>query len=288
MKLKNLHLGIYEKALPLTMSWGKKLQTAADLQFQFIEMSIDETDDKLSRLHWDLAERKKIRRALEKTEVKIVSMCLSGHRRFPFGSHNARVRKKALEIMKKAIELCVDLGIRTIQLAGYDVYYEKCDASTKKWFLEGLQRSVALAEEKNVMLGMEIMDHPTMNSITKFLSYKKKIPSCWFNVYPDIGNLSAWGNDIAKELELGLHYITGIHLKDTLAVTKKFPGKFREVPFGTGCVDFASVFRILKKLHYNGPFLIEMWTQNSKNALTEIANARRWILIQMRDAKFLE
>ena len=51
-------------------------------------------------------------------------MCLSGHRKYPLGSHDKEIQKKSLEIMKKAIDFAADLGIRIIQLAGYDVYYE--------------------------------------------------------------------------------------------------------------------------------------------------------------------
>ena len=36
-----------------------------------------------------------------------------------------RNRSKPYEIMEKAILLADDLGIRVIQLAGYDVYYEE-------------------------------------------------------------------------------------------------------------------------------------------------------------------
>ena len=36
-----------------------------------------------------------------------------------------------MEIMEKAIQLAEDLGIRIIQLAGYDVYYEESSFETK-------------------------------------------------------------------------------------------------------------------------------------------------------------
>ncbi len=46
-------------------------------------------------------------------------MCLSGHRKYPLGSHDKEIQKKSLEIMKKAIDFAADLGVRIIQLAGY-------------------------------------------------------------------------------------------------------------------------------------------------------------------------
>ena len=86
------------------------------------------------------------------------------------------------------------------------------------------------------MLAMEIMDTPLMSSISRYLKYKAVLLSPWFTVYPDVGNLSAWGNDTAAEISLGRNGMVGVHLKDTLAVTEDFPGKFKCVPFGSGCV----------------------------------------------------
>ena len=39
------------------------------------------------------------------------------------------------------------------------------------------------------------------------------LASPWFTVYPDVGNLSAWGNDVPAELKLGIDRIAAIHLK---------------------------------------------------------------------------
>jgi len=33
------------------------------------------------------------------------------------------------------------------------------------------------------------------------------------DVYPDIGNLSAWGNDVGYELEFGYPRIVAVHVK---------------------------------------------------------------------------
>ncbi|MEI5617354.1 TIM barrel protein, partial [Streptomyces brasiliscabiei] len=85
-----------------------------------------------------------------------------------------------------------DIGIRTIQLAGYDVYYEEQDEGTLQRFSEGMQWAVEKAASAQVMLSMEIMDTPFMNSITKWKQWDQLIASPWFTVYPDVGNLSAW------------------------------------------------------------------------------------------------
>ncbi len=44
MLSKQIPLGIYEKALPAGECWLERLQLAKALGFDFVEMSLDETD----------------------------------------------------------------------------------------------------------------------------------------------------------------------------------------------------------------------------------------------------
>lgn len=46
---KSVPLGIYEKALPPGEDWLTRLQLAGELGFDFVEMSIDESDGRLAR-----------------------------------------------------------------------------------------------------------------------------------------------------------------------------------------------------------------------------------------------
>lgn len=280
-------LGIYEKALPRTLSWPERLALAKSCGFDFVEMSVDETDERLSRLTWDKKQRAELVGAMLESGIGIPSMCLSAHRRFPFGSRDEAVRDRAREIMTQAIQLARDLGIRTIQLAGYDVYYEDQDEGTKQRFAEGLAWAVESAAAAQVMLAVEIMDTPFMNSITKWKVWEQQIASPWFSVYPDVGNLTAWGNNVDDELRLGIDRIAAIHLKDTYPVTDTSEGQFRDVPFGEGCVDFVGLFKTLKKLNYRGSFLIEMWTEKASEPVMEIIQARRWIEDRMKESDFV-
>ncbi len=280
-------LGIYEKALPKMLSWPERLALAKSCGFDFVEMSVDETDERLSRLTWDKKQRTELAGAMLESGIAIPSMCLSAHRRFPFGSRDDAVRSRAREIMTQAIQLARDLGIRTIQLAGYDVYYEQQDEGTKQRFAEGLAWAVESAAAAQVMLAVEIMDTPFMNSITKWKVWEQQIASPWFSVYPDVGNLTAWGNNVDDELRLGIDRIAAIHLKDTYPVTDTCAGQFRDVPFGDGCVDFVGLFKTLKKLNYRGSFLIEMWTEKASEPVMEIIQARQWIEAKMKESEFV-
>ena len=283
--MKNL-LGLYEKALPKQWDWPEKLRMTKELGFDFMEISVDESEDRLHRLDWNRQERNRLRQTMEAAQVPLLSMCFSGHRKYPLGSRDPLVRGKSLELMQKAVDFAGDLGIRVIQMAGYDVYYEETGEDTRKMFAEGLKLCAGMAAGRQVMLGIEIMDTPFLNSITKYMEYDRLVASPWLAVYPDIGNLSAWGNDVPAELELGFSRIVGIHVKETMNVTESCKGQFRDVLFGSGEVDFVKIFRKLKALNYCGPFVMEMWGDNLADAPAEIRRSREFVLDKFQEAGF--
>lgn len=263
-------LGLYEKALPADWSWKQRLSATRELGFDYLELSVDESDDRIARLSWSRRERAALRSLSERLGVPIRSMCLSAHRRFPFGSSDPSTRARAREFSEQAVVLAEDLGIRVIQLAGYDVYYEPSTEQSVAAFLEGMKYVARLASRYQVMHALEIMDTPFLNSITKYLAYEAQTRSPYFRVYPDLGNLTAWGNDLVEELGKGIASIVAVHLKETLPVTAKSPGTFRNIPLGSGTVDFARAFRILRELDYTGPFLLEMWSGTTSDDCAEI------------------
>lgn len=282
-----VRLGIYEKATPKHLDWKERLLFAKSLGFSFVEMSIDETDERLARLEWEADKIQFVKDAIQETGIQIYSICLSGHRRYPLGSSDPAKREKALAIMQKAIALAEALGVRNIQLAGYDVYYEEKTVATRARFIENLRKCVAMAEERQVMLSIEIMDDPFINSITKFKKIKAQIPSPWLQVYPDIGNLSAWPeNDPGYELELGRENIVAVHLKDTKNVTETFEGQFKNVPFGEGNVDFLGCLQTLKRIGYDGTFLIEMWSETADNPEEKIQEALDFLRPILKEAGY--
>lgn len=278
MLRKAVPLGIYEKALPPGEDWLKRLSLAAELDFDFVEMSVDESDARLARLDWSKEQRLALVNAVAATGVRVPSMCLSAHRRFPLGSEDDEVRNRGLDIMRKAIQLAQDVGIRVIQLAGYDVYYQQANDETRARFRDGLKQAVEMASRAQVTLAMEIMDYPLMNSISKALGYASYLNNPWFQLYPDIGNLSAWDNDVQMELKAGSGHIVAVHVKDTR------PGVFKNVSFGSGVVDFERCFTTLKDSGYCGPYLIEMWSESADDPIKEVKNARDWVKRKMVSA----
>jgi len=265
-------LGLYEKSMPGWLGWKEKLEAAKAAGYDFVEISIDETDEKLSRLSMSQAERLELINTMKIVGLPIRTMCLSGHRKYPLGSHDPAVREKGMEIMEKAIQLADDLGVRIIQLAGYDVYYEDSSEETKQYFLENLKKATEIAARLGVVLGFETMETEFMNTVEKSMEYVKLVSSMYLNVYPDIGNITnaakTYGINALDDLRAGKGHLVAMHLKETV------PGKFREIPFGTGHVDFESAIQTAWELGIR-KYVAEFWYTGNPQWMRELYDANK-------------
>ena len=262
--LERHRIGLYEKALPDELSWEEKITKAKALGFDFLEISVDESVQRRSRLDWSDEDIYALRHLCEKHGLPFQSMCLSAHRKFPFGSADSKVREQAVIHMEKAITLAYKLGVRNIQLAGYDVYYEPANESTHQRFIEGMRYCAKLAEKAGMMLSVEIMDTDYLNSLSKFEVLNRQVNSPFFTAYPDVGNINGWNYDTCTELALSAPRISQIHLKDTYKVKQGYKGQFRDLVIGEGEVDFDAIFKTLKKHEIVVPLVIEMWAQDEQ------------------------
>jgi len=260
MDNKNYTLGLYEKAMPITLSWEEKMIACKEAGFDFIELSVDETDAKLSRIDWTNEERAEIVKLMFKHDVHFGSICLSGHRKYPLGSKELEVR--ALEISEKTMKLASDLGIRIVMLAGYDVYYTESTDETKERFLKNLIKTSEFAAKYGVTLGFETMETEFMNTVEKAMKYVDLVGSPYLNVYPDLGNITnaavAMKKDVLDDIETGRGRLVAAHLKETV------PGVFREMEYGTGHVDFEAGINKFKELGVKR-YVGEFWHKGEEN-----------------------
>lgn len=242
-------LNIYEKAMPAELSWRERLEAAGEAGFDAVEISIDESQPRLERLDWRREQRAQLLALTRETGVYLNTMCLSGHRKYPLGSGFPGVERRGMDIMDKAIGLASDIGVRIIQLAGYDVYYDEGSTpSTRERFLANLRRAAELAASRGVILALETMETGVpekadfLNTVEKGMYYVREVGSPYLQMYPDTGNIYNAVPDVAKDLRTGRGHIAAAHLKETV------PGVFRGRHFGDGQVDFAMVTDTLKDM----------------------------------------
>lgn len=272
--MRKYRLGLYEKSMPGSLTLAEKLGETGRAGFDYLELSIDETDEKLARLDWSGAEILTLREAQEETGVPIGSICLSGHRRFPLGHPDPDVQRESLAIMEKAIRLAARLGARIIQIAGYDVYYEASTAATAENFARNLLRSVEMASRWGVLLAFETMETDFMNTVGKAMAWVRKADSPYLQVYPDLGNITnaalAAGLDPLADLREGKGHIAALHLKETK------PGIFREVPYGAGHVRFAEAAEAALEMGVR-LFVGEFWYTGEPDWRKTLASSERFL-----------
>lgn len=272
--LKDYTLGLYEKAMPNGLGFKEMLEMTSRCGFDRLEISVDESDARLSRLEWTEKEINELRHAVEATGVPIKTMCLSGHRRFPLGSHDPEIRARSMDMMRKAIQLSASLGIVLIQLAGYDVYYEAGDDSTAAYFMQNLALSTEYAAKYGVILAFETMETAFMDTVQKSMKYVHRVNSPYLGVYPDIGNLKnaavLYGSNLLEDIETGRGHIFATHLKETK------PGVYRDMSFGSGHTEYKECIKLLWGMGVR-MFTGEFWYDGKSDPETTITEAAQFL-----------
>lgn len=267
-------LGLYEKAFPGGLCFDQMLSEAKELGFDWLEISIDESSERLQRLEWVDCEKQQLVYAIKQSGMPIRTMCLSGHRKYPLGSHDAATRERSLEIMKRAVDFAGQVGISVIQLAGYDVYYEDHDELTQGYFEENLTKAVTMAATSGVILAFETMETPFMDTVDKAMNYVRQMNSPWLGIYPDIGNLQnaavLYHTNVVEDLATGAEHIFAMHLKETR------PGVYRNMAFGTGHTDYAACLEFAAA-HNIRMFTAEFWHKEGEDYLDVISRSAEFV-----------
>ncbi len=268
-------VGLYEKALPADWSWPQRMAAAAEAGYDYVEICVDESDERLARLRWSPAECAELRRAARSAGLRNLTLCLSAHRKYPLGSHSLATRRRSLDIMRCGIDLAADLNAKIILVEGYDVFYEPHDEGTVARFVEGLQQSAAWAAQAAIMLGLENVDVPVTATMSGLLELVDAVDSPWLQVYADMANLVAMGGDTVVGLEQARGRLVAVHVKDAT------PGVVRGVPFGKGDVPFAAAFATLDQINFHGPLTVEMWAHldPTGDPLAAVRQARQLVTL---------
>jgi L-ribulose-5-phosphate 3-epimerase len=109
-----------------------------------------------------------------------------------------------------------------------------------------------------------------MDTVEKAMEYVNLVNSPYLGVYPDIGNLTnaakLYGTSVLGDLGKGGGHIVAMHLKETV------PGKYREIKFGTGHVDFEmAIHKAIQLGVYR--FVTELWYVGQENWYEDVRDA---------------
>lgn len=270
--MKSYEIGLYEKAVRDSLSWKDKLLCAKECGYDYIEISIDASEKRINRIYMDNEERLAFVQLMYETGLPIRSMSVSALTKYALGDPDRKKRERGMEILEGCIKLAADIGIRTVMIPGYDIYYGKSTYETKQLFLKNLKRATVFAEKEGVLLGFETMENEFMNTVEKAMKYVTLVDSAYLKVYPDAGNITNAGklyqHDICEDMYLGKGNLIALHLKETV------PGVFREVPFFKGHVDFEAIIHAAWKMGVRR-YVTELWDTGQETWKEDICYANQ-------------
>ena len=256
--MKPYTLGLYEKAMP-DVSWREKLTIAREAGYDFVEISIDASEARIARVFSSAQERRQLVDLMYELDMPIRTLNASALTKYSLGNPDPAVCARGVRIAEHAIGLAADLGVRIVMIPGYDVYYEPHSAETEARFLANVRSLTSIAASAGVLLAFETMENEFMNTVEKGLHYIRQIDSPYLKLYPDIGNTTnaavLHGADATADLLLGAGQIAALHLKETC------PGHYREIPYGSGHVDFASAVAAAWRIGVR-KYVTEFWYQD--------------------------
>lgn len=270
--MKKYEIGLYKKAMRNTLTWKEKLQCAKECGYDYLEISIDATEEKINRIYMDTEEKREIMEAIFDTGIPIGSMSVSALTKYALGDPDQAVRDRGMEIAEKSIQLSSALGVRTVMIPGYDIYYGESTIETKRYFLENIRKIAEIAEREGILVGFETMENNFMNTTGKAVQYVNMVDSAYLKIYPDAGNITnaavANRHDVCEDLSLGKGKLIALHLKETK------PDVYREVPFLTGHVEFERIINTAWKLGVRR-YVTELWDVGQPQWKEDICFANR-------------
>lgn len=272
-----VRLGIYEKALRGD-TVEALLLSAAEADFDFIDLSLDESTDRLARLAWSPSRRDSVREAARQAGVAIGGLCLSAHRTIAPGSADPAQRAAARTLLFDTIDLAHDLAVPVVQIAGYYAHYETPRDGARDDYIAVLREGTRYAARQGVALGIENVEGTDIVSIDAALSVVRAVESPWFALYPDIGNFVVQSRDVVAEMRASAGHALAWHVKDARM------DEPRRVPMGEGDVPWVAAFAELARQRWSGRVMVEMWNDNDDaNQVAQRAGA--FIAAHMRAAE---
>ena len=254
--MKAYEIGLYEKAMRNSLSWREKLECAKECGYDYVEMTIDASEEKIARVYSSQEERLELVKTMFEAGLPIRSMSVSALTKFAIGDPDDVKRNRGVEILNKSIELAADLGIRVVMVPGYDIYFGESTLETKRLFLENITKATEYAAALGVVLGFETMENEFMNTVGKAMKYVSLVDSPYLKIYPDSGNITnaavLHSHDVCEDLSLGKNNVVALHLKESK------PGIFREVPYFTGHVPFEGLIETAWGLGVRR-YVTELW-----------------------------
>lgn len=225
--------------------WQKEFDLAKELGLYCVEFILDYNDAEQN----PLLKEDGVDRILEKVNesgVKVKSICADYFMEAPLHHRDESVIKYGQSILNRLITNGKKIGITDIVIPCVDQSSLQTEDDVRR-FADALDPVIGHAELNDINLSLETDLNPEA-----FGRLLEKFPSKKITVNYDTGNSASLGFDLMEEFNCYGSRISDIHIKD-----RKFGGG--SVILGTGDTNFENFFQAIKKINFNGPFIMQVY-----------------------------
>jgi hexulose-6-phosphate isomerase len=229
--------------LPKKASIADRLQMARDAGFEEIECPTMP----------DEREAEEVKKASEKTGLRIHSVMNLAHWDYPLSSADPDVVAKSVEGMHTSLRNAHFWGADTVLLVPAVVNPQTSyrDAWTRSQ--EQIRKLIPMAAELKVIIGIEEVWNKFLLSPLEFAGYVDEFKSPWIRAYFDVGNVVFYGYPQDWIRTLGKR-IVKLHIKDF----KYEGGMTKWTPLREGAINWLEVHKALGEIGYKGSATVEL------------------------------
>lgn len=179
-------------------------------------------------------------------------------------SHSERVRR--LDFLVRAIGIAGRIGADAVSFWSGTPSDDAQPAILMDRLVEGCQKLLAVAEEKQVRLAFEPEPGMFIDTMARFEELQRKIKHPLFGLTIDVGHLHC-----QKEVPIDAHLRRWKSLLWNIHIEDMRPGVHEHLMFGEGTIDFPPILRALAGIGYTGGVHVEL----SRHSHDAVATARR-------------
>jgi len=229
--------------LPKSGSYADRFQMARDAGFEQVECPTMP----------DEHEAEEVKKASEKTGLRIHSVMNMAHWKYPLSSSDPAVVAESVKGIETSLRNAHFWGAETVLLVPAVVNAETRyrDAWTRSQ--HEIRKLIPMAQQLNVIIGIEEVWNKFLLSPLEFARYIDEFNSPWIRAYFDVGNVVISGYPQDWIRTLGKRIIK-LHIKDF-----KFENDVAKwTPLREGAINWPEVYKALHEIGYTGSATVEL------------------------------
>ena len=240
-------------------TWDKEFYIAKECGFDGMELVIDSYKWEENPI-WSDAGCERINEISQKSGIEIISVDPLYLTERGLISNNSEICEERLNFMEKIIPNCKKLDMKYILMPivihpDIEIITKLKSKENRPFLLDFLRQSLEIAEDFGLKLALE-----TALNAQEIIDLIEDLNSSSIVVCYDTGNSAYFGHDILTDVEKLSEFLVEVHIKDHKNTDDDgVPiNYYNSVEVGTGDVDFPSVFETLKKINFNGSYILQM------------------------------